>query len=80
MAYALDQRGVDPRWITPVVDAVDAHLPEFAQAFDDDTSWGPAKQIAAALTDQGVDLTDRRAVDDAIRALNAERLARRLPP
>ncbi|MFF3671119.1 hypothetical protein [Microtetraspora malaysiensis] len=80
MTYALDERGVDPRWITPVVDAVDAHLREFRQAFDDHTSWGPAKQIAAALTVRGIDLTDRRAVDDAIRALNAERLARRLHP
>ncbi|MFC4015730.1 hypothetical protein ACFOY2_51560 [Nonomuraea purpurea] len=80
LTYALDERGVDTRWITPVVDAVDAHLPEFRHAFDDDTSWGPAKQIAAALTDRGVDLTDRQAVDDAIRALNAEQLARRLLP
>jgi phytoene dehydrogenase-like protein len=80
LTYALDKRGVDPRWITPVADAVDAHLPEFRQAFDDRTSWSPAKQIAAALTDRGIDLTDRQAVDDAIRALNAERLARRLLP
>ncbi|MFD9950285.1 hypothetical protein ACFWYW_13920 [Nonomuraea sp. NPDC059023] len=68
------------KWLAYALDQRDAHLPEFAQAFDDDTSWGPAKQIAAALTDQGVDLTDRQAVDDAIRALNAERLARRLLP
>lgn len=80
VAYALGRRGVDARWITPVVDAVDAHLPAFRQAFDDGTSWGPAKQIAAALTDRGIDLTDRQAVDDAIHALNAERLARRLLP
>ncbi|MFC5823044.1 hypothetical protein [Nonomuraea insulae] len=79
-AFALEQRGIDPRWITPVVDAVDDHLHEFRQAFDDDVSWGPAKQIAAALADSGVDLTDRQAVDDAIRALNAERLARGLLP
>lgn len=80
VAYALGRRGVDARWITPVVDAVDAHLPAFQQAFDDGASWGPAKQIAAALTDRGIDLTDRQAVDDAIHALNAERLARRLLP
>ncbi|MET8862313.1 hypothetical protein ABZW11_05075 [Nonomuraea sp. NPDC004580] len=80
VAYALGRRGVDARWITPVVDAVDDHLREFQQAFDDDTSWGPARQIAAALADRGIDLTDRQAVDDAIHALNAERLARRLLP
>ncbi|WP_200824073.1 hypothetical protein [Nonomuraea solani] len=80
LAFALDRRGLDPRWITPVVDAVDAHLREFRQAFDDQGSWGPAKEIAAALTERGIDLTDRQAVDDAIRGLNAERLARRLLP
>jgi hypothetical protein len=78
LTFALTQRGIDPRWITPVLEAVDTHLPEFRDAFDDHAAWGPAKQIAAALTDRGVDLTDRQAVDDAVRALNAERLAQRL--
>ena len=39
---------------------------------------GPAKAVAAELAKRDVDLTDREAVDDAIRALNAEQLARRL--
>ena len=43
-------------------------------------SWGPAKQITTALTDRGVDLTDRRADDNAIDELNAEQLAYRLLP
>jgi hypothetical protein len=76
--FALTQRGTDPQWITPVLDAVDTYLPEFHAAFDDDTAWGPAKHIAAALTERGIDLTNRQAVDDAIRALNAEQLAQRL--
>jgi LytS/YehU family sensor histidine kinase len=59
----------------PVLEAVDTHLPAFREAFDDHTAWGPAKDIAAALTDRGVDLTDRQAVDAAIRALKAERVA-----
>ncbi|MCT9081317.1 hypothetical protein [Streptomyces fulvoviolaceus] len=75
---ALTERGVEDRWITPVTDAVDTQLPDFEAAFDDDTAWGPAKQTAAALSARGIDLTDRAAVDDAIRALNAERLARQL--
>ncbi|MCW6005226.1 RecX family transcriptional regulator [Micromonospora sp. CPCC 205371] len=74
--FALDRRGVEPEWIAPVVAAVDAHLPVFAEAFDDSTAWGPAKQIAAELAARGVDLSDRDAVDGAVRALNAERLAR----
>jgi hypothetical protein len=75
LAFALTQRGIDPQWITPVVDAVDIYLDEFREAFDDQTSWGPAKQIAAALSARGVDLTDQQAVEEAIHALNAERLA-----
>lgn len=76
LTFALTQRGIDPRWITPVVEAVDSHLPEFRGAFDDRTAWGPAKEIAAALAERGIDLTDQQAVEEAIHALNAERLAR----
>jgi hypothetical protein len=76
--FALHRRGVEPGWITPVVEAVDAHLPGFAEAFDDSSAWGPSKQIVAELAARGIDLSDREAVDDAVRALNAERLARYL--
>jgi hypothetical protein len=72
------RRGIEPRWITPVVEAVDRHLPEFQDAFDDHAAWGPAKEIAAALAERGVDLTDKQAVEEAIHALNAERLLGRL--
>ncbi|MEH1125784.1 hypothetical protein [Micromonospora sp. CPCC 206061] len=76
--FALSRRGVDPVWIAPVVAAVDTYLPGFIEAFDDTTAWGPAKQIAAELAVRGVDLSDKEAVDGAVRALNAERLARYL--
>lgn len=78
LEFALRRRGVAPEWITPVVEAVDRCLPEFTEAFDDTTAWGPAKQIAAELAARGVDLSDQEAVDDAVHALNAERLARYL--
>ena len=80
LTFALTQQGIDRQWISVVVDAVDTFLPEFHEAFDDETAWGPAKQVAAALAERGVDLTDRHAVDDAIRQLNAEQLAHRLMP
>jgi hypothetical protein len=76
--FALLRRGVAVEWITPVVEAVDTYLSEFTEAFDDTAAWGPAKQIAAELTARGVDLSDPETVDEAVRALNAERLARRL--
>jgi len=78
LTFALTQRGIGPRWITPVVEAVDTYLPEFQEAFDDHAAWGPAKEIEAALAERGVDLTDKQAVEEAIHALNAERLAQRL--
>jgi hypothetical protein len=76
--FALLGRGVDLEWISPVVEAVDTYFPGFTEAFDDTTAWGPAKQIAAELAARGVDLSDPETVDGAVRALNAERLARRL--
>ena len=51
---------------------------EYEAAIDDETSWGPAKQIAAELTARGIDLTDKAAVDAVISELNATRLAQRL--
>jgi hypothetical protein len=76
LTFALTQRGVDPRWITPVAEAVDTHLREFRNSFDDHAAWGPAKQIAATLSARGVDLTDHQAVENAMHELNAERLAK----
>jgi hypothetical protein len=61
-----------------VVEAVDTFLPAFEDAFNNTAAWGPAKQIAAELTARGVDFTDSTAVEDAMRGLNAERLARYL--
>jgi hypothetical protein len=63
----------------PVVEAVETYRPVFEDAFDNETAWGPAKQVAAALTKRGIDLTDQRAVDNAIHQLNAEQLAHPLP-
>jgi hypothetical protein len=78
LRFALHRRQVDPQWIEPVVAAVDRFLPELTAALDDESSWGPAKQIAAELTARGVDLIDKAAVDEVISELNAARLAQRL--
>jgi hypothetical protein len=78
LRFALGRRHVDPQWIEPVIAAVDTFLPEFNAAMDDESSWGPAKQIAAELAARGVDLTDKAAVDAVISELNATRLAQRL--
>jgi hypothetical protein len=62
----------------PVVEAVETYLSVFEDAFHNETAWGPAKQVAAARTERGIDLTDQRAVDNAIHQLNAEQLAHQL--
>ena len=76
--FALERRDVPAEWITPVVGAVEDCLPGFAEAVDDTSSWGPAKQLVARLESMGIDLSDQDAVDGAIRAVNAENLARRV--
>ena len=80
LRFALTQRDISPEWIGPVLDAVDTYLPVFEDAFDNETAWGPAKQVAAALTERGIDLTDPHAIDNAIHQLNAEQLAHQLLP
>lgn len=78
VAFVLGRRALQPEWIEPVVAAVDEYVDEFERAFDDESSWGPAKQIASDLQARGVDMSDPTAVDEGMRALNAERLAQRL--
>lgn len=74
--FALAKREIEPRWIEPVVAAVGECLPDYEAAMDDETSWGPAKEIAAELIERGIDLRDKDAVNDVISQLNAQRLAR----
>jgi len=76
--FALHERGVEDQWIEPVLEEVDACLEEFEEAFDDESAWGPAKQLVQALEERGVDLSDREAVELAISQTNASQLARRL--
>lgn len=66
------------RDIAPVVATVDKLEGDFRDAYDDESAWGPGKQVMSALMERGVDLSDKDAVEAAIRAYNAEQLARRL--
>ncbi|MFC4040932.1 hypothetical protein ACFO1B_21070 [Dactylosporangium siamense] len=78
LRFALERRGVADEWIVPVIGEVDAWLPEFEDALDDEAAWGPAKQIAAELEARNIDIRDKDAVNTVVRQLNAENLARRL--
>jgi hypothetical protein len=74
--FVLTRRGVDDRWIEPVVAAVEEHLPAFEAAMEDES--GPAKQIAAELAARSVDPQDKALVNQVISELSAQRLARQL--
>lgn len=76
--FCLEKRDLEQQWIEPVVAEVDQWQLAFEEAFDDESAWGPAKQLAAELADRGVDMSDSAAVEDAMRAVNAERLAHTL--
>lgn len=76
--FALTRAGVEQEWIDPVVAAVDEYAEDFALAYDDDSAWGPGKQIVADLLARGVDVTDKDQMEIAIREYNAEQLARRM--
>jgi hypothetical protein len=76
--FALELRGVEEEWIEPVVAAVEEFEEQFRTSYDDEASWGPARQVVALLQERGVDLDDQAAVEQAIQAFNAEQLARRL--
>lgn len=78
VAFALRRRGLDEEDIEPVVSVVDELEEEFGEAYDDESAWGPGKQVMAALLQRGVDVNDQQAVEHAVRAYNAEQLARRL--
>lgn len=78
ITFALTQRGINPQWSATVLDAVETYLPPVPHRVRQPHRLGPAKHIATALIERGIDLTNRQAVDDAIHALNAERLAQRL--
>lgn len=75
VVLALTQAGIETRWHEPVIEAVRQGAAAFAQLYDE-TSAGPARQLAAALDASGVDRDDDEAVQAVIREWNATRLAR----
>ena len=76
LEFTLTRRGIDPEWINPAVAAVDIWLPGLDDAIDDETAWGPAKQLYNALNHRGVDFNDPDALNQAISQLNAENRTR----
>lgn len=75
VVLALTRAGIEARWHQPVVEAVRHGAPVFAQLYDE-SSAGPARQLASALDTSGVDRDDDEAVQSVINEWHAARLAR----
>lgn len=78
LRFALERRGVADEWIAPVTAVVGTWLPRFERAVDDETSWGPAKQIATELQARGVDPRDKDADEVIGQNPTARRAMRRV--
>lgn len=59
--------------------AVDQFTPDFRRAMQDPSRHGPAGLLVNAMRDEGVDLTDERAVGQWIEAFNSRPLSERDP-
>lgn len=70
--FALARAGLEQRWIEPVVAAVDEFADELVEALDDESAWGPSKQVLMELVERGVDISDLEALEAGIAAYNDE--------
>lgn len=76
--FCLRRRGVPKAWITPVLDVVADCLPEVSEQVAAHGRLAMGASLASELRQRGVDLDDRTAVENALRAHDAQELSRRL--
>lgn len=69
--FTAEQRGVGAAAAEEAVASVDRWEGEFRAAVADQGRWGPAKTIAVAMQEAGVDMADQAAIDRFIAAYNA---------
>jgi hypothetical protein len=69
--FAGRRRGLPERLIEEAVTAVARWTPEFERAINDPSRFGPSKAIFGAMLDEGIDITDKAAVDEWVREFNA---------
>ena len=68
--YTGRRRGVPPQSLREAVAAVEENRDELLDAVGDPEAWGPAKALAVAAVEAGVDLTDPVEVEHFIRRFN----------
>lgn len=69
--YAGRKKGLSPVSIKETLDAIDEFEPDYLAAMREPASFGPAKSLVDQMLSDGVELTDDRAVQAWIEALNA---------
>jgi len=78
VTFLHERIGTDPRWVAPVVDAIEENAADLVESIEDESSWGPADQLSQFLAARGIDTGDAAQVQDAISELTATQNARRL--
>jgi hypothetical protein len=68
--YAGRRRGLPAPMLREAVAAVEEHRGEMLEAVVDPRAWGPAKALAVAALEAGIDLTDPDAIERFIRRYN----------
>lgn len=64
------RRGIPEASIGEAVEAAYGCAPEMIELSQDPANWGPAKTIALAVHQRGIDITDKAALDDFIAEVN----------
>ncbi len=64
------RRGIPEEAIADAVDTVHECACEMIELSQDPEEWGPAKTMALALQQRGIDLTDQAALDDFVEEVN----------
>jgi hypothetical protein len=64
------RRGIPEVSIGEAVEAAYGYAPEMIELSQDPANWGPAKTIALAVHERGIDITDKSALDDFIAEVN----------
>jgi hypothetical protein len=63
-------RGIPEPSVAEAVEAVYGYAPEMIELSRDPGHWGPAKTIALAVHERGIDITDQAALDDFLAEVN----------
>jgi hypothetical protein len=66
VAFALERRGLERRWIDETQAAIERFTPEFRRAATDESNFGSGKAITSAMLADGIDLLDEEAVQSWI--------------